>query len=401
MALRAARYADGARTWLLCIGFALFVPLGLLAKQSMATSFIALAVLLLIAGGVSGLRALAPARSFALVFALVAIHAAAIHLFQIECEACSAKSAGKLAMLALVLWIAGARAGMVDRDARDKVGLALTIGLTVSLLLVVFELSNDADIYRTLTGKQNDPDVPLFRYNRGTTALVLLSWPAAAWLWSLERHGFAIALVTLAIGAAAYGDSASALVSGLIAVVVAIAAAVAPSATLMVGGLVTGAFILLAPWFLISLLGWTRTFADQIPPSILDRMEIWNHGARAVLDAPLFGHGIGAIRHLPLPDPAVSGYRYLVKPPTHPHDAALQVWLELGAVGALLFAVLVWLTARVIRSLDAPWRAAAAAASAGTIFTAMVSYGLWQETWLGIIGMTALAFRVLAAPARG
>lgn len=393
--------ADRARTWILCAGLALFVPLGLVAKQSMATSYIAMAVLLLLAGGLANPRALIPNKPLTLAFVALAIYAAGTHLFLIQCDICAAKAGGKLAMLGLILWAAGSGVGGLAPEARRKIGVALVVGILVAVTLLVFELASDSGFYRLLTGRQSDPDVPLFRYNRGTTALVLLAWPAAAWLWSRERHGLAAGLIALSIAAAAYGDSASALVAGLLAALVALAAALAPSVTLTIGVLAAGLFTILAPWLLLNLLGWVRPFVEAIPPSVLDRIEIWNHGAKAVFEAPILGHGIGIIRHLPLPDNSLTGYRHLVKPPTHPHDAALQIWLELGGLGVALFAIIVWLVSRSMRSLETPWRGAAIAAAAGVIFTALVSYGLWQETWLGIIGMTALAFRVLAPASPG
>ena len=248
--------ADRARTWLLCIGFCVFVPLGLLAKQSLATSFIAMAALVILAVAASAPRALLPNKAVAVVFALLAVYVAATHLFILDCEACAAKAGGKMAMLALVLWVASSDIGRVAPEARRAIGLALTTGLFVAIALLVFELSSDSTFFRMITGRQDDPDVPLFRLNRGTTALVLLAWPAAAWLWSIERRPLAIALVMLSIGAAAYGDSASAMVAGLLAVIAAAAAALAPTATVTVGLLIAGAFTALAPWLLLNLLGW-------------------------------------------------------------------------------------------------------------------------------------------------
>jgi exopolysaccharide production protein ExoQ len=393
-------FANSARTWVLCIGFALFVPLGLLAKQSMATSYIATAVLVLLTGGLAAPRALAPNKPLLLIFAAFALYVAAGHLFLVECDACTAKAGGKVTMLALVLWVAGSSVGGIEPEARRRVGLALICGIIVALILLVFELSTDSSFYRLVSGREDDPDVPLFRFNRGTTALVLLAWPGAAWAWWSDRRGLAVGLIALSIAAAGYGDSTSALVAGLLAAVVAGAAAFAPSVTLACGLFAAGLFTVLAPWVMLGLLGWIEPFAQAISPSFLDRIEIWNHAAKAIVEAPIFGNGIGAIRHLALPDNTITGYRYLVKPPTHPHDAALQIWLELGVVGVALFAVLIWVVARSMGALRSPWRAAAIAAAAGVIFTAMVSYGFWQETWLGIIGMVALAFRVLA-PASG
>jgi O-antigen ligase len=390
--------ANSTRTWILCVGFALFVPLGLLAKQSMATSYIATALLVLIAGGLATPRALAPNKPLLLAFAALALYAGVDHLFLVDCGACAAKAGGKIAMLALILWTAGSSVGVIEPEARRKVGLALASGLVFALILLVFELSTDSSLYRMLSGREDDPDVPLFRLNRGTTALVLLTWPGAAWAYSRDRRVMAIGLIGLSVAVAGYGESSSALVAGLLAITVATAAAFAPGVTVLISMLAIGVFTILAPWLLLNLLSWVKPFIDNIPSSVLDRIEIWNHGAKAVLDAPFLGHGIGAIRRLPLPDNAVTGYRHLVKPPTHPHDAVLQIWLELGAVGVVLFAFIIWLLARSIVALEAPWRAAATAGAAGVIFTALVSYGLWQETWLGIIGMMALAFRVLASP---
>jgi exopolysaccharide production protein ExoQ len=391
------KFAERARIWILCAGFGLFVPLGLLAKQSMATVYIATAVLVLVTAGVSNPRSLLPNRSLALAFSALVVYVGTTHFYVISCEPCLAVVAGKLAMLGLLLWASSASVVVLDAEARRKVGLALILGLAAALLLLVGELSNDASIYRALSGRQNDTDVPLFRYNRGSSALVLLAWPAAAWLWSRPHQGWrwGLGLIVVSIAAAGYGDSASALVSGIVGLVVAAAAILAPSVTFFIGVSATAAFTLLSPFLFIRLLGWVQPISGDIPPSVLDRIEIWHHSATTVLDAPLLGHGIGAIRHLPLPVDPVIPYQYLVKAPTHPHDAAIQLWLELGAVGLVIFIIIVWLAVRTVRGLQSPWQVAATGAGAALAFTAMVSYGLWQETWLGIIGMMVLGFRVL------
>ena len=184
------KLAERARIWILCAGFGIFVPLGLLAKQSMATVYIATAVLVLVAVGVSNPRSLLPNRVLTLAFAALVVYVGATHFYVISCEPCLAVAAGKLAMLGLLLWVSSAGVAVLGVEARRKVGLALILGLAAALLLLVVELSSDASIYRALSGRQNDPDVPLFRYNRGTSALVLLAWPAAVWLWSRPGQGW-------------------------------------------------------------------------------------------------------------------------------------------------------------------------------------------------------------------
>lgn len=389
-------YAERVRVWVLCLGFGVFVPLGLLAKQSMATSFIAIAVLLILTSAVVRPRALLPARSVAWSFAAFCLYVGATHLLVISCEPCLVKSTGKLAMLGLILWLACSGVVEIDPPDRRKAAIALIIGIGAALLLVMIELSSESMIYRALTGRQEDPDVPLFRYNRGTSALVLLAWPAAAWLWLARRRSWAAILIALSIGAAIQSDSGSAMVASVLALLTAGAAVLAPSPTFWFGVLATGGFALMAPLLFLFLLDWAAPISAGIPPSTLDRLEIWHRAATATLDAPWLGHGIGVIRHLPLPPELADRYVHLVKPPTHPHDAAIQIWLELGAVGMALFAVLLWFAIRPVRALPPVWRVAALGTGAAMVFTALVSYGFWQETWLGIIGMTVLAFRVLA-----
>jgi hypothetical protein len=37
----------------------------------------------------------------------------------------------------------------------------------------------------------------------------------------------------------------------------------------------------------------------------------------------------------------------------------------------------------------------ALAVAVGVIFTSLVSFGFWQETWLGIIGLVVICFKVV------
>jgi O-antigen ligase len=84
--------------------------------------------------------------------------------------------------------------------------------------------------------------------------------------------------------------------------------------------------------------------------------------------------------------------------PLHPHNGVLQIWLELGAVGALLLGALVGCAFWQAASLASPpARAAASAAVASAVVIGCVSYGIWQTQWLAVLGLIA-AF--LAAAAR-
>jgi len=74
--------------------------------------------------------------------------------------------------------------------------------------------------------------------------------------------------------------------------------------------------------------------------------------------------------------------------PLHPHDAALQIWLEAGGIGAGLTAVFV-----VVALFGAAGRwpvnrvgsAAAFAFGFAALVVCALSYGIWQTWWLAIL----------------
>src|SRR6202043_2906705 len=79
--------------------------------------------------------------------------------------------------------------------------------------------------------------------------------------------------------------------------------------------------------------------ADQIKLSAGHRLLIWSFVGSRIAERPLVGWGLDSSRAIPGgKDPIRPGEDWL---PLHPHNAALQLLLELGAPGAVLFALLV------------------------------------------------------------
>lgn len=156
---------------------------------------------------------------------------------------------------------------------------------------------------------------------------------------------------------------------------------------------------------------------DALPPSAAHRVLIWDFVLERIGERPLLGWGGEASRSVPggrdtfgtatlerfglggsVPRAWFEGVR-AQRLPLHPHNAPLQIWLELGAVGALLAAgLLLWLGWHGA-ALHAP--AAAGLLTSGGV-VGMLSYGVWQAWWIGVllllaVGLAALA-RLWAAP---
>ncbi len=132
--------------------------------------------------------------------------------------------------------------------------------------------------------------------------------------------------------------------------------------------------------------------------SIAYRMHIWDYVANKIMEKPLLGWGAGSSKHLgtdadgQLSDPT---FGILGEPiPVHPHNGVLQIWLEYGAVGAI---VVFGLLARALTIAD---RYAATPGRRIWAFSAIAllicffgfNFSISSSWWLaGIVALTAAA----------
>jgi O-antigen ligase len=161
----------------------------------------------------------------------------------------------------------------------------------------------------------------------------------------------------------------------------------APRLAVSLLGLGLAAWVVAAP-FILGWLATQETLAQSLPLSWQMRLDIWGYVAPRIAEAPWIGHGIDASRTIT----AVGQMGDLTFPqvPLHPHSAPLQVWYELGAVGAGLLAALLaagGLMAGQALATQAGAAAAACGAVAALAVLWSISYGAWQEWVLAVCGI--------------
>jgi O-antigen ligase len=136
--------------------------------------------------------------------------------------------------------------------------------------------------------------------------------------------------------------------------------------------------------------------ADAVKLSAGHRLLIWSFVGDRIAERPLAGWGLDSSRSIP-------GGQDLIRPgemwlPLHPHNTPLQLWLELGAEGAVLFALLVALAWLALAS--APWSRAFGSAAGASLAIALIAcvttYGIWQELWLGSLWFLLFGVLVMA-----
>lgn len=314
-------------------------------------------------------------------------------------------------VMAGVYLIGGWFAGLAD-DARRRLQNAAAAGLALGFLAFGLEQWADHPLYRWWNDGwaierlhlSNVPKRPAVLLGLSAWFLLLYArnrWPAGRLAGRLA--GAAWLVPPLVAGYLLLGDSRSAftgLAIGMAAWLVAAAGAGNPARRGLQGGVVA-AFVLVLPAALFFARATADMPTDTPYRSALHRAEIWGHAATRALEAPVIGHGVDASRSLPVRD-ETSRFSPLERSllPLHPHNAFLQIWLELGAVGAALAGALLWrlldLTRRVTTGGAMP---ATLGYAASALAMAAAAYGLWQAWWMCGLAAGALLL-VLAAPAR-
>jgi O-antigen ligase len=222
------------------------------------------------------------------------------------------------------------------------------------------------------------------KLNQVENGLDLVVLPLAAVLWLRGRRILAI-LAMAAVGALVLllaGDAGHlALLLGIVAALLVYAARrwVARAAAL------TAAVAILATPLVLPGLGAiepVRVEAQEIKFSAWHRLEIWSFVGSRIAERPVLGWGLDSSRAIPGGKALTPESRELL--PLHPHNAPLQLWVELGLPGALLAALL---AARIWLALAAAaWPRLYAAAAGGSLAAASVvalgAYSVWAEWWI-------------------
>jgi O-antigen ligase len=232
-------------------------------------------------------------------------------------------------------------------------------------------------------------------HNRAASLLAILlaplAWAVRAWLGRL------LGVVLLVIGLATIGlaEGSSVKLAAVAAVVAGLAALLHRHIVLAIGAVAT--VVVVAMPLLVGLLPAPEQFGG-LKYSAVHRAYIWRFTTERINEHPWRGWGLDAARNLPggqtpLPGIDVSkveGPINAVMLPLHPHNGALQVRVELGLPGALLLAAVVAFAYWQVSRIDANGaRAAATAAVTAALGVGCLSFGLWQNWWIALLGIAA------------
>lgn len=282
------------------------------------------------------------------------------------------------------------------------VDAALLVGYSAGLTLLAFQLATQQGLYGLLN-PNNDPLDILHAANRPSVVLVLCfsaAFLAVRRVWRPEA-GWALGGVLIVL--VLMSESQSAAAGMVIWMVVYCVSAIAPNLAIQLATWGGAGLILSMPLVFLVLLKFDTERAIEIPAaSVGARLDIWYATSLEVLNSPIWGHGLEASRSI---KDWQTDFVYFVGPNIpHPHNGPLQIWLDLGLIGAVVAAAIWVYFSRKIRSYSADQRPALIAGLVAFLCILSVSHGVWQSWWIsvvfGVIGITSWVAELEATDAK-
>ncbi|MEE2760431.1 MAG: O-antigen ligase family protein [Pseudomonadota bacterium] len=328
---------------------------------------------------------------------------------------------GLLAGLLLAGMIFLGLAGKFDETERRKLEFWSILGFFSAIFLMAFEAATTNFLSRILRGL-DWPDIigsggsgeNLNSFlNNGIVILTLIMWPVLTVFVSQKKRVLALLSIILMVGLSIFMNHIASLAAITAGILIWGAAYLSRKVT---ARLIATLFVIAtisAPILVQQFTASTNlddltnsTVGRKLPPSAIHRLFIWKFAAQSSLQRPIFGWGLDASRSLPgggkkfvVYDRSVGEgktkliYKDLLLP-LHPHNQLIQIWLELGAVGAVIVAlfggIYIWKLARIERDQTPVF---------GLVISylcyANLSFGAWQNWWIATIFLVAFIWQLL------
>lgn len=286
-------------------------------------------------------------------------------------------------------------------DGRAIARRLLLVGMVVGLGFFAVELLGGASItyaIREATGAP--PKAFSILFNRTASVVSLFLWPALIVLIMQRKWIYAGVLTLATVWLGSLTESGASMVglgAGFTAFMI---VWIVGKAGIRGLALLISAGIVLTPLIVIGAHSMPL-LADAIEGANAfgHRMRIWQFAIERAFENPVFGLGLDAARHLSTGGSDIGANADLM--PLHPHNIPVQIWLELGLVGAVLaaafFAIAGLLISRI--QIDRLSLGLVAGHAVCAVIIIGLSYGAWQWWWLSTLWLSAaMTAAVLQAP---
>ncbi len=389
---------------ILCLVFILWPIASLIGGQAFAI-LVALGALSTAAVSARRLRPrlymLALLAFFAFAGASVLWSPRPVALVEFDLEAMKFSVRSEVIRVGLLIIAGGALMAVaqgLDASARRRVSQVATIALLAQLAIVVLLTLYEREAIGFFYPNRPD-DEGVQNISRNCLIMAAAAPFLIAGLTEGKRRGLAISITVVVLAVEATVLLKREVYAGLLALGFAgagwVIVRLAPKRGFQImGGLAALAILSTPVWSWAASRGADVTSAAS---TIDYRQLIWERTLEVVAENPIKGGGVGVLRTMR--DTFESGgFSSQLVIPNHPHNMALQLWAETGAIGAVLLAA-----ALLLASFRLPPPSAIGATGPRTAMlvgvmgaVGCVSFDLWNEWWWGV--GVLLAVLVIVTP---
>lgn len=387
----------------------LFLPLALFAPKALALLFVIAAVLVFVLTFDICLIRSIIRRPITLIFAVFLAFGALSTVWSIEPTA-SIVAALRLSMTFFSGLYLAHVLPRLEISERETFNRGIFFGGVLGLSLILFEFATDALLAREIwkaKGMVINLNVdPMRALNAGMAVVPLYIWP---WAVAVKKRYGSLAMVgALLIGLVMiyFSSAETPIFAYVVGIVVAALTLLSRKIMLATMATVSVIGIALAP-LVPSVLPDPYTEAHTYPMlsrSAVHRLAIWRTAVEHISKDPLFGIGLDGTRYLYNNSDKITRYysadgagmkwENKAEPiPLHAHNGILQIWLELGGIGAMIFTgimlTVMWHIRQVLENGVVTAAYLAMLASGTIIFS--ISFGPWQSWWQATIWLTVVA----------
>lgn len=299
----------------------------------------------------------------------------------------------------------------LSSDIRQSLIYALLMGLFLGIFLLLIDLFS-GNAWQAFWEKTSAK-----AFAQGSLMISLAYWPATLWilrrpflpLWG--RFSLVTCLFALIYGVLYHIDCDTSLVGLVFGLVAFLGFLGLPRVASWGMRLVVPLVIVVFPFLSLYALkpAHIPTYNQYISASsYVHRLYIWHETATVILEYPWKGLGMDGTRYHEKAyskqewshvDKKGQVHKHLSDQiPTHPHNAILQLWLELGVMGFFLGILLAWQILETVfrAALSRLERAVSAGLFTGAFLVVWVNLGFWQNWWIAglwmMVGLTITLF---------
>lgn len=287
---------------------------------------------------------------------------------------------------------------------------SIFITILASIALFYFEYYSNGSInstFREVVQRKSDSSFYLHYLDRGCTLLSLFAWFVIAVLIKHYKNILALIVYTLTAYTLYLSDSLASFVGFAISGLVFITTRYWPfnNPRILSTILIICSISFISGIYAIEPKKLSDNQAKSLPISAKHRLFIWNFALEKFAEKPFVGYGFDSSRKIKLSEEDFIEYDNLrLSPlPLHPHNNLLQIMLETGIIGIILYLSLAakylngWNLCfkRAITPNILNIRAAGYACFSTFFIISMISFNMWQSWWLCCYLWIATLFCIL------